>query len=683
MLKHLEDHIITAREALDIVDEESVFSVSQDIPNKNIILEPISATEIHEIQSGYIPIEDFKTRNLVSPSTLSFKSSGTTSDLKSTSAFSDKGVISYLNSSILTFLDVLKCFFKDPLSIQGFSLIPTLQSWPNSSLAFMIDHFHKHLDVEYITLGDLQRIESNQNPIWIFGTSAHFIESLKGRQIILPKGSLIFETGGAKKGQKKFPRADLFRSLSHHYSIPISQIISEYSMCELASQAYDWQEPGQEVAWEERAYRFPKWVSLSVYQSRGQFKGEGIGSLSINDTARVDISSPIRTHDIAELKSGRFRLRGRVPFQVIKGCSNNVIESKSESQNVENSGGNAKRLKSDLESCLKRCETLQKLFMDTIKSDQAWKLLIDEFRYEKIACWAREELLASIDISKQAMESTLIQLLSNEVPLRWFFILPTNHSIAGLEPLFWSASLGCQMTVRVPPALNNTIISLILAAFNQLEIKINMVDESVKVGTSKIDDSDAILSMSSDETLSHISLHSPIPVQGFGEFLTAVSCPIDQAMNKGEEILKACFSLGQRGCFSARALLLTGESKSDEEQTIAQFLTNLSKKIFNVKLTIEISLAMDSMHLHYKRSAKHVPKRDADEEAIFPILKSITTLQDLSTVPFICPIVICSNDQDLLKNSSFFNKCIMLGGQERAEATHWNGHHQGQKFFHI
>ena len=72
--------------------------------------------------------------------------------------------------------------------------------------------------------------------------------------------------------------------------MPQENIISEYGMCELASQAYDFFDENLKT----RAYRFPFWVKSFVLPPWGELFSRGKGCLLIEDPLRIDYPFPMR-----------------------------------------------------------------------------------------------------------------------------------------------------------------------------------------------------------------------------------------------------------------------------------------------------------------------------------------------------------------------------------------------------
>jgi len=81
-------------------------------------------------------------------------------------------------------------------------------------------------------------------PVCLLGTAFNFIHLLdgmaaRGHRAVLPPGSVVMETGGYKGRSRELPKAELHALLTHSLGVPAANIVCEYGMSELSSQAYD------------------------------------------------------------------------------------------------------------------------------------------------------------------------------------------------------------------------------------------------------------------------------------------------------------------------------------------------------------------------------------------------------------------------------------------------------------
>ncbi len=101
----------------------------------------------------------------------------------------------------------------------------------------------------------LAALRSGERPKLILGTAfsfVHFLDYLaeKDLRLKLPIGSRVMETGGYKNRSRTMPKAELHSLITNLLGISRENIICEYGMSELSSQAYDAGNP-------ERCFHFP------------------------------------------------------------------------------------------------------------------------------------------------------------------------------------------------------------------------------------------------------------------------------------------------------------------------------------------------------------------------------------------------------------------------------------------
>ncbi len=220
------------------------------------------------------------------------------------------------------------------------ALMPSFRENPHSSLSCMLEILMK-------TFGDgrglwcfqagrwnwpalcarLQRLEKENRPPVLLGTAfawVHFLDACAASRLRfqLPRDSLVLETGGYKGRSREVARPSLHRGLARLFGIGIEQVCSEYSMCEISSQAYSLpRQSGAKAA--PHVFQFPPWCRSRVVHP-GTFspvsRGER-GVLEIHDLANVDSCAFVRTEDMALARGDGFELAGRLPKSGLKGCS--------------------------------------------------------------------------------------------------------------------------------------------------------------------------------------------------------------------------------------------------------------------------------------------------------------------------------------------------------------------------
>ncbi|SME90087.1 hypothetical protein [Pseudobacteriovorax antillogorgiicola] len=512
--------------------------------------------------AALVPIEAFKT----DPETLKptheeryFLSSGTTQEQRSRSSFSPDGLEIYRRSSVLHFYQVLSRYFEDPVHAPGLSLIPTSQEWPDSSLAQMVEWIGEHNPVSR----DIQSPLGWSQAGWVFATGFHIVHAFdQGLKVPLPPGSIVIETGGTKGKSRSVSRNELHQMIKVVFALADEQIVSEYGMCELASQAYESTASGSNI----RLFRFPRWVECKIQDSHGELGDQGIGALVVHDKARIDCPYPIRTQDLVKLNSdGSFALLGRVPGSVLKGCSLNA-----ESLVIPHAEVPAKQglwIRPD-QSWQERLQSgfghrLQRL----IASKEYYQAVDAELGSQQITSAAIEDLLADIPKDDATWQQTLVAAgMNSKLPKQWLLIPPQTHGVAIIYPLIVANLLN--LNVKVRQRRGHPKMDALLANFLEQEgCATTWLPNEFKIGEVE-EDWDAILVFGSDETIDTIRSASQAPVRGFG---TIISTSIITDVGESQQLASAkrdMLALAQLGCLSSRIrFVLLRDAQDDKELT--------------------------------------------------------------------------------------------------------------------
>ncbi len=272
-----------------------------------------------------------------------FLSSGSTNDIRGRHYVTPQGLRTYAQGAGKGFEDFLNRFgFAKTTPLV--SLVPPSSDWPHSSLAAMIGMFAEQgFDVRYCDveggLADLSRmLKSVGDEAIIFGTSFHHVwvhrhRRWYSRSLFAGKRLLVVDTGGTKGRTEFISPHELAgfarRAYGEHNEF---LFLSEYGMCELASQAWSVQSPHDGV--------FACNASLTAVavdlDSRAQVETGRNGFLGFLDENNLDSFPCIITEDIGSEISpvyeggcsfSGFRLQGRAPDASLKGCSLNVKEA--------------------------------------------------------------------------------------------------------------------------------------------------------------------------------------------------------------------------------------------------------------------------------------------------------------------------------------------------------------------
>jgi hypothetical protein len=262
-----------------------------------------------------------------------FHSSGTTGQRPSRH-FHDAESLSVYESSLLPWFER---HFSAPGPARMQLLFLTPKAAPDSSLVHMFTAVRRvfgapnsaftgrlnadgswGLDIEQ-TLAAVRDAVGENSPLGLLGTAFSFVHLLDhlqaaGKRFALPKGSRVMETGGYKGRSRELPKAQLRLMLSKFLGLPPSQIVAEYGMSELSSQAYE--DAGG-------VFRFPPWArALVVSPETGAEAGEGeTGLLRVFDLANIGSVLAVQTEDLAARRGAGFALLGRAALSEPRGCS--------------------------------------------------------------------------------------------------------------------------------------------------------------------------------------------------------------------------------------------------------------------------------------------------------------------------------------------------------------------------
>ena len=157
----------------------------------------------------------------------------------------------------------------------------------------------------------------SDQPALVLGTAFSFVQLLdhlaeQGRRIDLPAGSRVMETGGYKGQSRAIPKGELRAMITERLGVMPDNIISEYGMSELSSQAYA-----------DPQFKFPPWARWQIVSpetSREASEGEP-GLIRIFDLANVASVLAVQTEDLGVRHAYGFELLGRAAQSEPRGCS--------------------------------------------------------------------------------------------------------------------------------------------------------------------------------------------------------------------------------------------------------------------------------------------------------------------------------------------------------------------------
>jgi hypothetical protein len=155
----------------------------------------------------------------------------------------------------------------------------------------------------------------------------HLVDYLSqySKAFSLSAGSVVMETGGYKGKSRAIPRAKLHELICARLGVAQKQIVCEYGMSELSSQAYG-RVTSVGLHGEERqapVFRFPTWVRRQIISPEtGKEVKEGeTGLIRVFDLANVYSVMAIQTEDLGIKRGEGFELVGRSSLSESRGCS--------------------------------------------------------------------------------------------------------------------------------------------------------------------------------------------------------------------------------------------------------------------------------------------------------------------------------------------------------------------------
>ena len=307
----------------------------------------------HWTQIPAVPTGAFKELELTSippeERTAVFHSSGTTEQKPSRHFHSAESLAVYEASLWPQFCaNVLPDFKSEISNFKLLILPPPPVQVPHSSLVHMFETVRQKVGApETVFLGrladdgawtldfvaTLAALAENsklkiQNPKLILGTAFSFVHLLdylveRDLRVELPAGSRVMETGGYKNRSRTLPKAELHALITEHLGVPSENIICEYGMSELSSQAYDAEIHPPSSIRHPRVFRFPPWARVQIISpENGREVSEGeTGLIRIFDLANVFSVAAIQTEDLGVRRGDGFELIGRAQLAEPRGCS--------------------------------------------------------------------------------------------------------------------------------------------------------------------------------------------------------------------------------------------------------------------------------------------------------------------------------------------------------------------------
>ena len=167
-------------------------------------------------------------------------------------------------------------------------------------------------------LSDNSKLKT-QNSKLILGTAFSFVHLVdflaeKKLRLRLPAGSRVMETGGYKNRSRSLPKAELHTLITDRLGVSRENILCEYGMSELSSQAY---------AKSSGVFQFPPWARVQIIspETRREVAEGETGLIRILDLANIFSIAAIQTEDLGIRRGDGFELVGRAQLAEPRGCS--------------------------------------------------------------------------------------------------------------------------------------------------------------------------------------------------------------------------------------------------------------------------------------------------------------------------------------------------------------------------
>ncbi len=264
---------------------------------------PISLFRGHELRTGHWTPE------------ATFRSSGTTGDR--TSEMPVRSLDGYRRHCLAAF----RALVADPAEYTLLALLPGYLERGDSGLVAMVDHFVARSQTDSgFFLDDTEGLRAavakttaRGGRVLLWGVTHALLGLAEGAPLVLPKGSLIVETGGMKGRGPELTRGQLHERLDAAFGVPI---YSEYGMTELSSQAYLTAGPHFRPAPTLRV------VARDLTDPATLLNPGGQGALNLVDLANVDTCAFVQSEDLGRVHAdGTFDVLGRVDRSVARGCN--------------------------------------------------------------------------------------------------------------------------------------------------------------------------------------------------------------------------------------------------------------------------------------------------------------------------------------------------------------------------
>lgn len=280
----------------------------------------LKKSEVFSLQEiPFLPIEIFKTHSVITGDLVPekiFRSSGTTGQINSQHFVCD---VSLYEESIL---NAFKKFFGDPRDYCLLALLPSYLERNDASLVYMMNYlmkisgnpvnafFRNNLSALH---EQLKWLEARKQKTILLGVTFGLLDFAE--QFPMPlQHTTIIETGGMKGRRREMTREELHDLLNK--SFQTKNILSEYGMTELLSQAY--------LLHDEKFHGQP-WMKIFIRDVNDPLKiidNNQAGAINVIDLANLYSCSFLATSDLGmKFDDDSFVVLGRMDESDVRGCN--------------------------------------------------------------------------------------------------------------------------------------------------------------------------------------------------------------------------------------------------------------------------------------------------------------------------------------------------------------------------
>ena len=206
------------------------------------------------------------------------------------------------------------------------SLTPSAKDAPHSSLVHMFSTIKPAFVGRENWSVDVEKCSgltsAATGTIGMMGTAFNFVNLIdEVGTLKLPSGSRVLETGGYKGRSREVLRTELHEMIRNR--LGVSEIVMEYGMCELSSQAYAPAALRSDETQPREIFQFPPWARVQVVSpENGREVKEGeTGLIRVFDLANVWSVLAVQTEDLGVRRGHGFELLGRASGAEARGCS--------------------------------------------------------------------------------------------------------------------------------------------------------------------------------------------------------------------------------------------------------------------------------------------------------------------------------------------------------------------------